>query len=756
MIVAGIDNPAGNGEQFGSVLRLLGWAFAAPSPVSRVEVYLDGRFLALLQTIVPRADVRAVHPAAPLRTGFAMSLDLADLPAGTHELRVLVFDTADACVAFGRTFACAERRDGRQSDAGPPTVLAFYLPQDHPAALDGASAGRGSTEWTNVAAARPFFKHQYQPHLPAELGFYDQRVAQTRAEQARLAAEHGIGGFVYVYSRLGGTHAPDHPLGEVIASNEPRFPFCVCLANENEVRAWDDGIALEQRDSPEDEAAFIRDLIPVLRDERYIRIGGRPLVLVYRPTRFSNVRRAAELWREVCIAEGVGDPFLAYVQRFVTDDPAEFGFDAAVEFPPFHLPLVNAARPVEELAIGFTGRIDDYEALREAASRRPDPPYTLFRGVMPSWDGTPRGGAVAPSFVNAAPEGYGAWLDDACRWTVQHHAPSSHFVFVNAWNDWGRGCHLEPDQRYGRLFLEAGRDATARYASVNAIARPHPLASIIVPCYNHERYVAGALGSALDQSVGALEVIAIDDGSRDGTLAAMNRFAGERGDDRLRMYAQANRGATATLHLGLSRARGEYIAFLNSDDAFAPERLEVMIGALERERADFAFSRVSYIDGDGRDVAHAPGRPTDYLQRQLEREAYPELAYALVDFNLTISTGNFVFRRSLHDRIGGFRPLLWCHDWDFALRALRKGSVTYVDRALYYYRFHGENSWNAYEHLGDFDGMFLREEFFSDHAFVRSLYERDPAYFLRFVRDRRLERLGALDTLAPDEAKAAS
>ena len=393
--------------------------------------------------------------------------------------------------------------------------------------------------------------------------------------------------------------------------------------------------------------------------------------------------------------------------------------------------------------------------MRQAAARRPDPPYTLFRGVMPSWDSTPRRGKAAWTFVDAAPEGYRAWLDDACRWTMRHHAPSSRFVFVNAWNEWGEGCHLEPDQRYGRLYLEATRDVLARYASVNAIARPHPLVSVVVPCYNHEQYVAGALASALDQTADSLEVIAIDDGSRDGTAAAMKRFADERHDERLRIYAQANRGTTATLHLGLSRARGQYVAILNSDDVFAPERMEVMIGALERESADFAFSRVTYVDGAGADVTNAPGRPSDYLRCQLERARYPELAYAMLDFNLTISTGNFVFRRSFYERIGGFRPLLWCHDWDFALRAVRKGTVTYVDRALYYYRFHGENSWNSYAHLGDFDGTFVKEEFFSDHAFVRSLYERDPDYFLRFVHDRGLQRVGALDALAPEERRTA-
>ena len=299
MIVAGLDSP-GDGEQFGSTMRLLGWAFADSNPISRVEVRLDGRFVALLLTTVPRADVQMLHAAAPLRTGFAASLDLTDLAAGPHELHVTVFDTTDACLTFVRTFVSAERWNARDSAPGAPTVLAFYLPQYHPIAVNDASWGRGFTEWTNVAPARALFKHHYQPHLPGELGFYDLRVAETRAEQARLAAEHGIGGFVYYHYWFSGTKLLDRPLREVIASNEPRFPFCVCFANENWTRAWDgrdDDVLLGQRHSPDDDAEFIRDLIPVLRDDRYIRIDGRPLVLVYRPSLFPDPRRTAERWR---------------------------------------------------------------------------------------------------------------------------------------------------------------------------------------------------------------------------------------------------------------------------------------------------------------------------------------------------------------------------------------------------------------------------------------------------------------------------
>jgi glycosyltransferase involved in cell wall biosynthesis len=756
VIHGNLDRP-GEDDYVGAVVRLVGWTFSDAGRITRIEVRVDGRFIALLQPNQARADVQAVFGAAASeRPGYAATLDFEELPPGRHQIRVTVHDAAGGARAFDRTIVRTQRGPARD-EPGAPKIIALYLPQFHPTPENDRWWGPGFTEWTKVAPARPLFKDHYQPHVPADLGFYDLRLAETREAQARLAAEHGIAGFAYYHYWFHGRKVLDRPLREVLAAKRPALPFCVCFANENWTRRWDGqdrDILLAQHHSPDDDLAFIRDLLPAFRDERYIRIGERPLLLVYRPSLFPDPMRTAELWRSECVAAGLGNPYLAYLQSFSIDDPAVYGFDAAVEFPPLSFPVSPAVASVESLAPGFAGGIYDYEELRDSAARRPDPAYTLFRGVMPSWDNTPRRGLASSSFVNASPEGYRRWLADACAWTVRRNAPEERLVFVNAWNEWGEGCHLEPDQRYGRLYLQATREVAERFGAVQVIPRRKPLASVIVPCYNHERYVAAALESVLDQTVDSLEAIVIDDGSRDDSVAAVNRLAHLRGDDRLRVYAQANRGAHETLNAGLARARGDYVAILNSDDYYAPERLEVMIAALEREGADFAYSRVAYVDDGGNDVTLAAGRSSHYLRKQLGHSLFPNLTYALLDFNLTISTGNFVFRKSLYDRIGGFRPLLWCHDWDFALRALRSGRVIYVDRGLYYYRFHGDNSFAGYGDLGAFEGGFVMEEFFSDHGFVRALYDGDPAYYRSFVAERGLAQFGALDVVdrAPAEA----
>ena len=361
-------------------------------------------------------------------------------------------------------------RSGKVHDV---KLIAFYLPQFHPIPENDAWWGSGFTEWVNVRRARPNFLGHYQPHVPAELGYYDLRVPETRAAQAELARQHGIHGFCYYYYWFNGKRLLERPLSAVMESGEPDFPFCVCWANENWSRRWDGGndeLLIAQEYSAEHERHFIEELLPVLGDRRYIRVGGRPLLLVYRANLLPEPRRAAETFRRVARTAGVGEICLAYIQHPGLPAPDALGFDAAVEFPPHGLDVVPLTDQIEKINPAFSGEVWDYVSAAKNSLERTPRSYRLFRGVMVGWDNTPRLQNNGQIFVNSHPANYGRWLSAIVEQTRRTREPEERIVFVNAWNEWGEGCHLEPDQAFGRAFLEATRNALAR-ATVTAGVR---------------------------------------------------------------------------------------------------------------------------------------------------------------------------------------------------------------------------------------------------------------------------------------------
>ncbi|HEY2970317.1 MAG TPA: glycoside hydrolase family 99-like domain-containing protein [Casimicrobiaceae bacterium] len=354
-------------------------------------------------------------------------------------------------------------------------LIAFYLPQFHPIPENDAWWGKGFTEWTNVRQARPNFVGHYQPHLPGELGYYDLRTAETRIAQAELARTHGIHGFCYYYYWFNGRRLLHRPLDEVVQSGAPDFPFCVCWANENWTRRWDGGndeLLVAQTYSPENERALIADLAPLFRDPRYIRVRGRPLLLVYRANLLPEPRRATDIFRSVMLASGEPEPYLAMVRLPGMSPPSEWGFDAGVEFPPHSMEVNLLTEHIEKLNPKFVGDVWDYVSAARYAIARPLPDFPLFRAVMVGWDNTPRLQDNAQVFVNTHPQNYGRWLAAMIAQTRQSRPADERFVFINAWNEWGEGCHLEPDARFGRGYLEATHAALQPPTPLKDRSRP--------------------------------------------------------------------------------------------------------------------------------------------------------------------------------------------------------------------------------------------------------------------------------------------
>ncbi len=344
-------------------------------------------------------------------------------------------------------------------------LIAFYLPQFHPIPENDTWWGKGFTEWSNVTRARPWFSGHEQPQLPADLGFYDLRIDEVREEQARLAERYGISGFCYYYYWFNGRKLLERPLEALLKSGTPDFPFCICWANESWSRRWDGSeheVLMEQVHSPESDRRFIQDVIPILRDPRYIRVDGAPLLLVYRFTLMPDPVSATETWRKACIEEGIGKIHISAVQSFGIEDPRIFGCDSATEFPPHGISASEITNDAEGLDPEFTGKIFDYRDLIAVDEVRIPPPYQVFPAVMPSWDNTARRGARGHVFHNATPQAYEIWLRNAINRSAREPVSGESIVFINAWNEWAEGTHLEPDTRWGHAFLEATRRALSK------------------------------------------------------------------------------------------------------------------------------------------------------------------------------------------------------------------------------------------------------------------------------------------------------
>jgi hypothetical protein len=350
--------------------------------------------------------------------------------------------------------------------------IAYYLPQFHPIPENDRWWGKGFTEWQNVVRGRPYFTGHYQPHLPGELGFYDLRIAEVREQQAELARQYGIYGFCYYYYWFNGKRLLERPLDEVLRSGKPDFPFCICWANENWSRRWDGAeseVLMAQVHSEESDQAFIHDVIPILRDPRYIRVGNAPLLLVYRPGILPNAQRTAEVWREACCKEGISEVHLGAVQSFGFTDPRPLGFDSAVEFPPHGPVTAEISKDLAGLDPAFAGKVYDYRDIVKQAIAQPPAPYRHFRCAMTGWDNTARRRTTGHVFANSSPHEYELWLRAIVATTEVAHPPAEQFMFINAWNEWAEGTHLEPDQKYGRAYLEATARALRRRSDWRAV-----------------------------------------------------------------------------------------------------------------------------------------------------------------------------------------------------------------------------------------------------------------------------------------------
>lgn len=350
-------------------------------------------------------------------------------------------------------------------------AIAIYLPQFHPIPENDEWWGKGFTEWTNVVKAKPRFEGHYQPHLPSDLGFYDLRVGEVREEQARLAKEHGIYGFCYYHYWFNSRRILERPFSEVLTSGKPDFPFCLCWANENWTRTWDGSaheILLEQKYNKEDARQHIRHLIIAFKDDRYIKVGGKPLMIIYKPELLTELASTLAVWREEVLNSGFPGLYLAYMENSIQNvSPAKLGFDASIEFQPNWKKLPKRrwgslwSRIQHRMKIKTnplqTNRVFDYSELQGNSNGTDLIDYKRFPGIVPMWDNSARRSTGATILYNSTPESYKHWLKSIIQ-KFKPYSEEENFIFINAWNEWAEGNHLEPCAKWGKAYLEATKD----------------------------------------------------------------------------------------------------------------------------------------------------------------------------------------------------------------------------------------------------------------------------------------------------------
>ena len=349
-----------------------------------------------------------------------------------------------------------------------PKLIAFYLPQFHPFQENDAWWGKGFTEWTNVGKAKPLFDGHHQPHCPIHLGYYDLRIPEIMEEQARLARSYGVSGFAYYFYWFAGKVLMETPLKQMLNNPRVDIPFCMIWANENWTRRWDgqeNDVLIAQDHSIADSSAMLDYLRPFMEDPRYIRIDGKPLFIIYRAAIIPDMAQTLETWRRQAEKFGFPGLYIVCAQTFGHRDPREYGFDAAMEFPPHTVRSNDIAHLKEDLELDFGGSIFDYEQVVTNAVQSPADEYKVFPTATLSWDNTARKGKKATIFSNFSMKRYSQWLSRNAERVAKNTLLSADekIMFVNAWNEWAEGTHLEPDQKHGFGYLAATRSVMENY-----------------------------------------------------------------------------------------------------------------------------------------------------------------------------------------------------------------------------------------------------------------------------------------------------
>jgi len=359
-----------------------------------------------------------------------------------------------------------------------PRLIAFYLPQYHPIPENDEWWGKGFTEWTNVVKAKPLFKGHHQPHIPADLGFYDLRVPEVRQAQADMARNYGIYGFCYYHYWFNGKRLLERPFKEVLESGEPDFPFCLCWANETWTGKWhglDDKVLIEQTyQGKQDFASHFQELLPIFNDQRYITIEGKPIFIVYHPEELPEPKRFTDLWRNLAIKNDLEGIYFLGIDLIGNWDFVTSGFDGSIlndfsigvnslgrrrqniisklYFKILNRNIFNDIRKIFRLPETF-----QYQDFVKASLNVMDLKPGTFPSIIPNWDNSPRARNNGIVLKESNPELFSIYLTEIID-RLKSRPADQQVLFIKSWNEWAEGNYLEPDQKFGKEYLQAIRD----------------------------------------------------------------------------------------------------------------------------------------------------------------------------------------------------------------------------------------------------------------------------------------------------------
>lgn len=356
-------------------------------------------------------------------------------------------------------------------------VIAMYLPQFHPIPENDDVWGKGFTEWNNVAKARPLFHGHHQPNIPADLGFYDLRLPETRELQAKLAREAGVEGFMYWHYWFGnGKRLLERPFDEVLESGKPDFPFCLGWANHSwKTSTWttmgnfqaNHMICEQQYLGDEDYIMHFNYCLKAFKDPRYIKVDGKPFFLLYNALDLPDCHHFFDLWNKLAKENGFpGIHFVGLASGWDSEIDKQFslGYDAVMHGNLWAAESHVKGKYVKIIEKKIRDRFDGimldkyrYSDIIKYLVNDLDKKENIYPCILPGWDRSPRSGRKATIYYGSTPELWKKHIQNAVN-AVQHKEDEHKIIMLRSWNEWGEGNYVEPDERWGNAYLEALKD----------------------------------------------------------------------------------------------------------------------------------------------------------------------------------------------------------------------------------------------------------------------------------------------------------